>query len=492
MVISASGLPGGYRNNNGTFNNIGNNGNWWSSSENNTTNAWNRNLNYNNGNANRNNNNKKNGFSVRCLRDSIGNNPRNFGGFYFFNMQLELFSKKEGLSITEEFFIAYYACRKNKRNTLNALRFEKHFEHNLFVLIDQIKTNSYYPGKSIAFIVNKPVTREIFAADFRDRVVHHWLIAKLNPFFEQQFINDSYACRLGKGTHFGVKRLDSFIKSCAKNYTTDCYILKLDIQGFFMHISKTILYEKLHDFIELYYKEQDKSLVLDLCQKIIFNDPTKNCIIKGNKSNWNDLPHNKSLFHSPNDCGLPIGNLTSQVFANFYMNAFDHFIKKELGINYYGRYVDDFVIVHNDKEYLKSLLPVITHFLQSKLQLTLHPKKIYLQHYSKGVQFLGTVIKPNRIYIANRTKGNFYAAIYKQNAVVQNKKPNSVEQHHFLSSMNSYLGIMKHYKTYQLRKKMLFKNLSGWWWNQAYLSGGIAKFVLKRKVVKRKNNYMLR
>jgi len=406
-------------------------------------------------------------------------------------MQLELFSINEELSLTEEFFMAYYACRKNKRNTLNALRFEKHFEHNLFVLIEQIKTNSYYPGKSIAFIVNKPVTREIFAADFRDRVVHHWLIAKLNPLFEKQFINDSYACRIGKGTHFGVKRLDGFIKSCSKNYTTDCYILKLDIQGFFMHINRTILYEKLHDFIERYYNEQDKLLVLDMCQKIIFNDPTKNCIIKGNKNNWNDLPHNKSLFYSPKDCGLPIGNLTSQVFANFYMNTFDHFIKKELDIKYYGRYVYDFIIVHNDKDYLKSLLPTIGQFLQSQLQLSLHPKKIYLQHFSKGVQFLGTVIKPNRIYIANRTKGNFYSAIQKQNAVVQNKKPTRAEQHQFLSSMNSYLGIMKHYKTYRLRKKMLFKNLSGWWWNQAYLSGGIAKFVLKRKVEKRKNSDIL-
>ena len=397
-------------------------------------------------------------------------------------MQLGLFSNSEKYTFTEEIFIAYYACRKNKRNTLNALRFEKHLEHNLFVLIEQIKTNSYYPGKSIAFIVNKPVKREIFAADFRDRVVHHWLIAKLNPLFEKQFIYDSYACRIGKGTHFGVKRTAGFIKSCSKNYTTDCYILKLDIQGFFMHINRTILCERLEHFIEHNYKEQDKSLVLDLCQKIIFNDPTKNCTIKGVRSNWEGLPNNKSLFYSPTDCGLPIGNLTSQVLANFYMNTFDHFIKKELGINYYGRYVDDFVIIHPDKEYLKSLLPIITDFLQSQSHLTLHPKKIYLQHYSKGVQFLGTVIKPNRIYIANRTKGNFYTAIMKQNVVVQNKKPSREEQKQFLSCMNSYLGIMKHYKTYKLRKRILFKYLSGWWWNQAYLSGGIAKFVLKTKI----------
>jgi len=224
---------------------------------------------------------------------------------------------------------------------------------------------------------------------------------------------------------------------------------------------------------------------LHYAKKIIFNEPTKNCIIKGKKTNWDGLPNNKSLFHSPPNCGLPIGNLTSQIFANFYMNTFDHFMKNELGIPYYGRYVDDFIIVHPDKEYLKSLLPTIADFLKNKLQLTLHPKKIYLQHYTKGVQFLGTVIKPNRIYIANRTKGNFYNAIQKQNEKVKQHKPDKEAQAIFLCSMNSYLGIMKHYKTYNLRKKMLFKNLSGWWWNYVYLSDGYAKFVLKNKTTNR-------
>jgi hypothetical protein len=115
------------------------------------------------------------------------------------------------------------------------------------------------------------------------------------------------------------------------------------------------------------------------------------------------------------------------------------------------------------------------------LNLVLHPKKIYLQHYSKGVQFLGAVIKPNRIYIARRTKGNFYEAIEKHNSVVNERKPTKEEVFDFISSMNSYLGVMKHYRTYKLRKGMLFKNLSGWWWNYVYLSGGITKFVLKRK-----------
>jgi len=248
-----------------------------------------------------------------------------------------------------------------------------------------------------------------------------------------------------------------------------------------MHINKDILFEKLSAFIKQRYFQADKELLLDLCRKIIFYDPTQNCIIKGKRSNWNGLPADKSLFHSALQSGLPIGNLTSQVLANFYMNSFDHYVKHDLGIRFYGRYVDDFVIVHHDKEYLRKLIPILSDFLLSTLHLVIHPKKIYLQHYSKGVKFLGTVILPNRIYIANRTKGNFYNAIEKQNQIARNHKPTKEEQFAFQSSMNSYLGIMKHYRTYKLRKGMLFKNLSGWWWNYAYLSGGIAKFVLKTK-----------
>ncbi len=249
-----------------------------------------------------------------------------------------------------------------------------------------------------------------------------------------------------------------------------------------MSINKNILFAKLESFIKEKYHSNDKELIISLCKQVIYNDPTKNCMIKGSKSNWNDLPNTKSLFHSKPNCGLPIGNLTSQVFANFYMDSFDQYIKHDLGIRYYGRYVDDFVIVHQDKDYLKKLVPQLSAYLQLELQATIHPKKIYMQHYSKGVKFLGTVILPNRIYIANRTKGNFYNAIDKQNQIAYDHKPTREEQHTFQSSMNAYLGILKHYKSYKLRKQMIFKYLSGWWWNHVYLTGGISKFVLKRRI----------
>ena len=405
-------------------------------------------------------------------------------------MQLSLFENtiKQPIELYD-LFEAYFACRRNKRKTINALAFEVDFEKNLIQLWEGINNGTYEIARSIAFIIKKPVKREIFAADFRDRIVHHLLIGKLNPLFEKQFIYDSYACRVGKGTHFGIQRVDRFIRRCSQNYTKDCYVLKLDIHGFFMHIHKKILYSRLEQFIRKNYNRPDKQIILELCQKVVFNDPAENCILKGSQSDWEGLPKSKSLFHSPPDCGLPIGNLTSQVFANFYMDPFDHFIKHDLGIKYYGRYVDDFILVHSDKNYLKAILPRIAGFLNNNLNLNLHPKKIYLQHYSKGVKFLGVVIKPNRIYVGKRIKANFYDAIKRQSQLAMDHKPGSEELTRFLSSMNSYLGIMKHYQSYRIRKKMLFKNLSVWWWNLVYLSGGVAKFVRKKRRSKKPPKY---
>jgi hypothetical protein len=261
-----------------------------------------------------------------------------------------------------------------------------------------------------------------------------------------------------------------------------------------MHINRNLLFDELACFIHANYTNSDKELVLRITRQIVFNDPTKNCLIKGYRYQWNDLPKNKSLFHSPTGCGLPIGNLTSQVFANYYMHKFDAFVTKELGLKFFGRYVDDFIIVHSNKDYLKALIPKLSDFLLSNLQLTLHPKKIYLQHYSKGVKFLGAVIKPNRIYIANRTKGNFYLAIHKQSRIIEQSKPTNELVNRFLSSMNSYLGIMIHYKSFYLRKSIISKNLSKEWLKYVYLNEGVSKFskckiMNKSKSHDKKSNY---
>jgi hypothetical protein len=289
-----------------------------------------------------------------------------------------------------------------------------------------------------------------------------------------------------------------------------------------MAMNKSLLYNKVKNELIRTKKKLgfDLELVLYLIEKTIFNDPKENCIIKGKKEDWAGLPQTKSLFYAQHNCGLPIGNLTSQLFGNIYMNEFDHWVKRVLGIKQYGRYVDDFVLIHESKDYLQSIIPKLSAYLLSTLELTLHPDKIYLQHYSKGVKYLGAVIKPHKTYIANRTKGNFYNAIEKQNQIardhsprginksnfinsrtqsIQRGKPTKEEQQAFQSSMNSYLEIIhpvksnkvgakqfnrvKHYNIYKLRKQMILKNLSGWWWNYVYLSGGICKFEMKTKII---------
>ncbi len=415
-------------------------------------------------------------------------------------MQLNLFyTNKESKSekqLLYDLFQAYYDARKNKRNTKSALVFEQNYEHNLFELYNEIKTRNYVISPSICFINYSPVQREIFAANFRDRVIHHLVYNYISPIFERVFINDSYSCRKGKGTSYGIKRINKFIKSCSNNYANDCYILRLDIKGYFMAINRQLLFDKTIQILHKYKKrsfinekgEQFKwedifcyETIYYLLRQIIFNNPTDSFIRKGRINNWEGLPPSKSLFYSKSGCGLPIGNLTSQLFSNIYLNEFDHWITHKLGCKYYGRYVDDFVIVHNNKEYLKSLIPQIKEYLESECRVELHPKKIYFQHFSKGVKFLGAVIKPYRIYISNRTKGNFYKSISKQNKIINKGAQTDEHLLAFQSSLNSYLGIMKHYKSYKLRKKIALHTIDANWWNYFYLTGDINKYCKKHK-----------
>jgi hypothetical protein len=196
----------------------------------------------------------------------------------------------------------------------------------------------------------------------------------------------------------------------------------------------------------------------------MYDDPTQNSVFKWNKSDYGWLSSNKCLYGTAKDRWLSIWNLTSQLFANIYMDKLDKFIKYSLWCKYYGRYVDDFVIVHSNKEYLKSIIPKISDFLAIKPQLELHPKKIYLQHYGKWVLFLGWFIKPHRIYIRQRTIGSFHKKIQYINQLL--KPRNEIDfdkKDEILSVVNSYLWNMKHYKSYKIRKKV-FRNIDNRFW----------------------------
>ena len=256
--------------------------------------------------------------------------------------------------------------------------------------------------------------REIFAADFTDRVIHHLIYRFIYPIIDEKLIYDTYSCRVGKGTLFGINRAKGFMRSCSQDFTKDTYFLKLDIEAYFMNMNHDILFEKVLSMLpqnKINFLGISRETLIYLIRQTIFNNVTENSRIKGNKSDWLGLPPSKSLFNYPNNTGLPIGNLTSQVFGNVYMNDFDYFVKKELKLSYYGRYVDDMIFFHNENSFLESIIPQLSNFLLSHLKLKVHPNKIVLKNITEGIPFLGQIIKPHRIYVGNRTKNNFYQAI---------------------------------------------------------------------------------
>lgn len=357
----------------------------------------------------------------------------------------------------DELYQAYLDCRKRKRGTANEISFEIDENVKLYNLWVDLNTGAYVVGRSICFINRRPVPREVFAADFVDRIVHHLFINRVIKFIEKyEFIEDSYSCRVGKGTLYGVLRCKEFIKECSENYTKDCYILKCDLKSFFVTIDKDILYEKFYKFLteRCGYSGRDLRFMEWLLKLIIYDDPAKKCIIRGKRSDWLILPKEKSLFYCMKNKGLPIGNLTSQIFANFFLSVFDHYVIEELGFKYYGRYVDDFFIIDKSKEKLLNSIEKIRSKL-SEIGVILHPKKLYLQHYTKGIKFIGHIIKFDRIYVGNRTKGNFYQIIMNKTKLFEKDVITYKELLDFVSSINSYLGFMVHCNSFKIRKKML-------------------------------------
>ena len=238
---------------------------------------------------------------------------------------------------------AYYQCRKCKRKTINATKFEISFEKELLKLEWELKNHIYRPGRSICFVITDPKPREVFAADFRDRIVHHLLVNYLEPTWEKKFIYHSYSCHQNKGAHCAIKNLKRFSTQISGNFSKSAYYLQVDISTFFMSLKKDVLF----NLIKRHIKHPD---ILWLTEQIIFQDPTKNFYQKSDSKLFQLIPSHKSLFKVPKNQGLPIGNLTSQFFANVYLNELDQFAKHQLKIKCYVRYVNDAIFLHQSPE----------------------------------------------------------------------------------------------------------------------------------------------
>ena len=314
-------------------------------------------------------------------------------------MCADILNVNKTLFSLENLYPAYLLCRRRKRNTRNALLFESQLEEKLLLLYHSLNDGSYQPGRSQVFLVQKPKKREIFAADFADRVVHHLLISYLEKQWEPHFIHDSYACRKNKGTLKGVQRLQKFTRQVTKNGYQKAWYLQLDIQGFFMAIHRHVLYERL-------MKKEQNPNILWLIRQFVYYDPIKNCHFRDACLNdFLTLPSHKTLFKAKPDCGLPIGNLTSQFFANVYLDALDQFVKHQLKCRFYVRYCDDFILLSQDQNELIQWQQQMAEFLEQTLHLQLNHKR-KLQPVSNGIDFLGYVIRPHYRLVRRRVVGN--------------------------------------------------------------------------------------
>lgn len=331
----------------------------------------------------------------------------------------------------EEVIQAYFDCREHKRYTRYALEFESDLERNLFQLHEDLINNVYKIGRSICFVVTEPKPREVWAAAFRDRVVHHIIYNRYSGIFFKQFIFDSYASIPNKGTLAAAERAHYFMRSCSNNYQKPTFYLKADIKNFFTSIDRDILDEIISRKIQ----NDD----IHLIRQIIHHDPKSNCWIKNPNWKLDLVPNHKSLLKN-GETGLPIGNLSSQLFANIYMNELDQYCKHVLKIKYYIRYVDDILLIGNDCSELYTNYLKMKEFVETTLKLEFHPDKLLTNKIENGINFVGYILKPYRKYLRRSTIQNMYK---------KEKTTDNVQ-----ATLNSYLGMMRHANCYNERVKL--------------------------------------
>lgn len=332
----------------------------------------------------------------------------------------------------ENIFNAWIEFRKGKRGKEDVQLFERNLEDNIFQLYFELKNKTYRHSSYQSFYVNDPKQRHIHKASIRDRVIHHLLYKYLYEAFDKSFIYDSYSCRLEKGTHKAIFRLEKLTRKISRNYIKPCWIVKCDVKKFFASIDHEIL-------ITLLKTKMCDVSILRLLKEVVYSFTAN-----GEKGK-----------------GIPLGNLTSQVFANIYLNEFDQFIKHTLKIKYYLRYADDFLIISNRKEELEAYLKPISNFLEEKLKLELHPKKIIFRNLYWGIDFLGYVILPHYILPRTKTKRRIFKKIEK---TIHSFKKEEIPFETLHQSVQSYLGYLSHANTYKLTNYL--KNQIWFWLTQ--------------------------
>ncbi len=340
----------------------------------------------------------------------------------FITMKIKLVHKFEDIISLENLLEAWKEFLNGKRNKKDVQEFSLCLMDNIFSLHSNLINHTYKHGGYQAFKINDPKPRDIHKATVRDRLLHHAIYRILYPFFDRTFIADSYSCRLNKGTHKAVNKFRAFAWKVSKNNTKTCWVLKCDIRKFFANIDHKILVKILEEYIP------DANIIW-LLENVI------------------------DSFSSEKDMsvGLPLGNLTSQLFVNIYMNKFDQFVKHKLKVKRYIRYADDFIILAEDKKWLEEQISPIKEFLRQELRLALHPDKIFIKTVASGVDFLGLVNFSDYRVLRTKTRRRMFKKI--ENKYVD-WQGGLMSEESFGQSLQSYLGILKHCNGYGIVREI--------------------------------------
>jgi len=317
-------------------------------------------------------------------------------------------SYKSFISI-ENLLVAWEHFLRGKRSRKDVMLFQAELSANLSDLYYSLADQTYKHGPYSVFHISDPKPRTIHKAKVRDRIIHRLIYDNLFPYFDIGFVFDSYSCRKQKGTHRALDRFKLFAGKVSKNNSQTCYVLKCDIKKFFASVNHAVLLKILKRHIA----DED---VIDLIEKVI-----------------------SSFYSNRSGIGLPLGNLTSQILANVYLHEFDMFIKQGIRAKCYIRYTDDFVILSDNKEYLNSLLPTISEFLEKELKLMLHEHKVYIKTYASGLDFLGWVHFPHHRNIRTAAKRK----------IIRKLKGYPMPQ-----TVTSYRGLLSHGDTHKLQKRV--------------------------------------
>lgn len=413
--------------------------NYWSSSEYNSNNTWN--VNFNNGNVN--NNNKYNSMALRAVA---------------------ALSDEEII----EWITAFNDCGKNKKTSKSWTLYRLIYEEDLLLLLVECKLWIYNPRPSSVFIVIKPNVREIFAADPRDRVVQHWICLRISSLIENRFLstgNVSYNCRKGYGTLRAVEKIQSIIKDVSCNYTNDAVVMKMDFKSFFNSIKVDILWSKLKPYIEDKYDGNDIEFLLYLIKCTIYNEPQVNAINKSDASLWSMLNPEKSKFNSEKNTGMPIGNITSQILANFFLSFYDEWAierASQLGGKFI-RFVDDIISVFPCSKNAIVFFQESRTFAEKELCLAIHKNKFYIQPARHGVKAIGSVVRPFGVFLSNRTYGSFECKLMEFDRFCKNidkrivKYKDLITIERYVCTFNSYLGFTVHVLSYAMKRRMFAK-----------------------------------